>query len=99
MTQFKLSKRAVEDLTSIWEYTFKIWSEKQADHYYSLLMYNCREIAKRQIRGDKYHYIAPNLYGLRVNRHIIFYRPLDENFIEITRILHVQMDLKNRIME
>ena len=29
----------------------------------------------------------------------IFYRKMDETEVEITRILHEQMDLKNRIIE
>jgi toxin ParE1/3/4 len=36
---------------------------------------------------------------LKANRHIIFYRKSPGNIIEITRILHERMDLKNRIME
>jgi toxin ParE1/3/4 len=34
MANYKLTNKAVEDLTSIWEYTVKEWSEKQADKYY-----------------------------------------------------------------
>lgn len=37
--------------------------------------------------------------GIKVNRHIIFYRIINENYVEITRILHQSMDLKNRIVE
>lgn len=35
----------------------------------------------------------------KAGRHIIFYRKIEENEVEITRILHDQMDLKNRILE
>jgi len=41
----------------------------------------------------------PNLLGFKAGRHLIFYRMIEENEIEITRILHGQMDLKNRIKE
>ncbi|MFO7673877.1 MAG: type II toxin-antitoxin system RelE/ParE family toxin [Lutibacter sp.] len=36
---------------------------------------------------------------MKTNRHIIFYRILNENDVEITRILHERMDLKRRISE
>jgi len=36
---------------------------------------------------------------MNTNRHIIFYRTLNENYVEITRILHERMDLKKRIAE
>jgi len=39
------------------------------------------------------------LRGLKVGRHIIFYRKLDDNMVEITRILHEQMDLKSKMNE
>jgi len=37
MGKYKLSNKAVDDLTQIWNYTFNKWSEKQADKYYNML--------------------------------------------------------------
>ena len=99
MAQYKLTNKAVVDLTKIWEYTFEIWSEKQADKYYDKLIYNCQEIAENPNFGKKYEGISNKLLGLKANRHIIFYRTLNENHVEITRILHERMDLKKRITE
>jgi hypothetical protein len=31
MARYKLTNKAVEDLTQIWNYTFNKWSENQAD--------------------------------------------------------------------
>ena len=45
MVRFKLTNKAVEDLSKIWEHTFEAWSEKQADNYYEMLISNCQEIA------------------------------------------------------
>ena len=98
MAKFELTNKAVEDLTKIWNYTFETWSEKQADNYYELLISNCQEIAEKPQLGKNYKGVTQNLLGLKVNRHIIFYRNL-KNQIEITRILHEKMDLKNRISE
>lgn len=33
MASYVLTNKAVEDLSSIWEYTFDTWSERQADKY------------------------------------------------------------------
>jgi len=99
MVKFELTNKAVEDLTKIWNYTFETWSEKQADNYYELLISNCQEIAEDPLLGKLYNQITPNLLGLKVMRHIIFYRKINVNHVEITRVLHEIMDLKNRISE
>ena len=99
MANYKLTNKAVEDLSKIWDYTFEVWSENQADSYYAMLISNCQEIANNPHLGKNYDGITQNLLGLKTNRHIIFYRTLNENYIEITRILHERMDLKKRITE
>ena len=99
MAKFKLTNKAVEDLSKIWEYTFEVWSENQADKYYEMLISNCQEIADTPQLGKNYDEIIQGLLGVKTNRHIIFYRTLDENHIEITRILHERMDLKKRITQ
>ncbi len=99
MAKYKLTNQAVEDLTNIWEYSFEKWSEKQADSYYKMLIENCQLVAENPNIGKSFSEIKEELFGLKANRHIIFYRKLINNPIEITRILHEQMDLKNRINE
>jgi len=99
MADYKLTNQAVEDLSKIWDYTFEIWSEKQADKYYNGLISNCEEIAENPDLGKNYKGISKQLFGIKSNRHIIFYRTLNENYVEITRILHERMDLKKRITE
>ena len=99
MAKYKLTNKAVEDLNQIWEYTIFKWSEQQADNYYNLLLESCQNIADNPNLGKQYDGITSELYGLKTNRHIIFYRISSEQYVEITRILHEQMDLKNRINE
>lgn len=99
MAEYKLTNKAVADLSKIWEYTFEAWSEKQADKYYDGLISNCAEIAKNPELGKNYKGVSKELFGIKSNRHIIFYRTLNENYVEITRILHERMDLKKRIAE
>lgn len=99
MAKYKLTNKAIEDLTQIWDYTYDNWSEKQADKYYQMLLENCQNIADDPTIGKNYAGIRNELFGLKVNRHNIFYRITIGNPIEITRILHERMDLKNRIGE
>ena len=99
MAEFKLTNKAVEDLSKIWDYTFEVWSENQADKYYEILISTCQEIADNPVLGKNYDGITQSLFGMKTNRHIIFYRTLNENYVEITRILHERMDLKKRISE
>jgi toxin ParE1/3/4 len=97
MAKYKLTNKAVEDLTTIWNYTFEKWSEKQADQYYEMLLERCQYIADNPNCGKNYEGIKDELWGLKANLHIIFFRQSNSNPIEITRILHEQMDWKNRI--
>jgi len=99
MAEYKLTNKAVGDLSKIWEYTFEVWSEKQADKYYDGLISSCEEIAENPDLGKNYKGISKQLLGIKSNRHIIFYRTLNGNYVEITRILHERMDLKKIIAE
>ena len=99
MAKYKLSNKAVDDLTRIWSYTFDTWSENQADSYYFMLLEYCNEIAFNPDLGKNYSGVTENLLGFKAGRHIIFYRKTEDNEVEIIRILHEQMDLKYRILE
>ncbi len=97
MPKFQFTNKAVEDLTEIWNYTFQTWSEIQADKYYQEILNKCREISENPSDGKNYEGVWKSLKGSIVNRHIIFYRELENELIEIERILHQKMDLKTRL--
>jgi toxin ParE1/3/4 len=99
MARYKFTNKAVDDLTQIWNYTYNEWSENQADIYYQMLLENCKELAFNPDLGKEYSEVTENVLGFRAGRHIIFYRRIEGNEIEIIRILHEQMDLKSRIKE
>ena len=99
MAEYKLTNKAVEDLSRVWDYTFEVWSEKQADKYFDELISNCQEIADNPGLGKNYEGVSKQLLGIKTNRHIIFYRTLEKDYVEITRILHERMDLKKRMTE
>lgn len=97
MANYQLTNKAVEDLENIWDYSFDKWSLEQADKYYSLLIGTCNLIGENPNIGKNYFGVTAELFGLKTNRHIIFYRKFSDKPIEITRILHERMDLINRI--
>lgn len=97
MAKFELTNKAVADLNGIWEYTVENWSENQADRYYDMLLDICQDIADNPELRKNYDGIKSDLFGLKANRHVIFYRKSEVNPIEITSILHELMDLKRRI--
>lgn len=87
-------------MSGIWNYTLETWSERQADLYYNMLIGLCGDIADDPLRlGKRYEQIDGNILGYRAASHVIFYRILSDSEIEVVRILHGSMDLKNRIRE
>jgi len=100
MADLLFSNKAVEDLTDIWNYTVETWSEAQADNYYTFLVDTCRQIADSpRPLGKEYAEIMEGLFGYRTGKHIVFYRWVSECAVEVVRILHERMDMKNRIGE
>jgi len=98
MTNYIPTEKAIEDLTTIWDYTCEIWSINQAEIYYNLLVDSFINISTNTNLGKNYPEISPEIKGCKVGKHIVFYL-IQENRTLIIRILHEQMDLKNRIDE
>ena len=99
MARFILRQKAIDDLTDIWNYTESTWSESQADKYYGMIKIACKELAKGKVSGRKYDDISDGLLGYGIGKHIIFYQRVADHEIEVVRILHERMDLKNRVEE
>lgn len=97
MTKCELSKKAIQDLDNIWEFTFEKWSENQADKYYNMLVESFKQTGYNPGQGKDYSIIMAGLKGVNSGRPIIFYQESDGIKIEIIRILHEKMDLKNRL--
>jgi toxin ParE1/3/4 len=84
-------------LSKIWNYTYKVWSESQADKYYQLLTDSFDLISQNPEIGKKYDKVDKAVLGLRAGKPIVFYRVAKSDEIEILRVLHQSMDLKNRM--
>lgn len=97
MAKIIFRQEAINDLTDIWNYTLYEWSVNQADKYYESIKFACKEISENPEIGEIYTEISQNLLGLKSGKHIVFYHIISENEVEVIRILHERMDLKNRM--
>jgi len=99
MLKYILTNKALDDLSRIWDYTFEVWSETQADKYYYMILTSCEELGNKKVVGKQYPEIHNEIRGYKIGQHIIFYRPIKGDKIEVVRILHARMDLKNRLYD
>lgn len=99
MIRINFQQEALNDLNDIWEYTYKQRSEKQADKYYATIKLAWKGIVEDPAVEREYHNIVSGLLGLKSGKHIVCYNTSLQNEVEIIRILHERMDLKNRLSE
>ena len=97
MAKIQFTKLALDDLIDIWDYTVKEWSENQAEKYYNLILASCSDLADNPQLGKSYEIVTSKVLGYKCGQHIIFYREIFENEIEIARVLHCMMDLNTKI--
>ncbi|WP_286912564.1 type II toxin-antitoxin system RelE/ParE family toxin [Flavobacterium sp. UBA4197] len=97
MAKFYLTNKAVEDLGDIWNYTVETWSENQAEIYYSLIIDSFQELASKPNQGKSYDVVERNVLGYKTGQHVIFHRIVTEREIEVIRISHGMMDMKNHL--
>ena len=62
-----------------------------------MLLSSCNEIAKKPKIGKQYDIVFKGILGSKSKENIIFYSIITKNEIEVIRILHGMMDLKNKI--
>ena len=85
MAKYLLTNQAVKDLEEIWEYTAKHWSEQRANNYYRQILNHCQEISNAPRKRKPYNGVTHNLLGINIKPHIIFYRILTDQSVEITK--------------
>lgn len=88
-----ISSEALSDLEEIWIYTRKKWSKEQADKYYSLLIDDMVFLQSNFYTGKSAEYIRPGYRASFVKSHIIFYKIVDNQKLEVIRILHQSMNI------
>ena len=95
--KYRISKQAIDDLNDIWVFTFHNWSKEQADRYYDLIIGEIEFIADNYLIGKSAEQTRKNYRVTKVKSHLIFYRKVENEIVEIVRILHQRMDIKKRL--
>ena len=88
-----ISTEALSDLEQIWIHTLKKWSKEQADRYYSLLIDDIEFLQSNYNTGKSAKYIRPGYRVSFVKSHIIFYKIVDDQKLEVIRILHQSVNI------
>ena len=95
--KYRISQQAIEDLDKIWLYTFNKWSKEQADRYFDLIIAEIEFIADNYLIGKSVEETRQNYRVTKIKSHLIFYRKVENEIVEIVRILHQRMDIKKRL--
>ena len=95
--KYRISQQAIEDLDKIWLYTFNKWSKEQADRYFDLIIAEIEFIADNYLIGKSVEETRQNYRVTKIKSHLIFYRKVENEIVEIVRILQQRMDIKKRL--
>ena len=99
MAEYIISEKALEDLNNIWIYTAENWSVEQANRYYNLIVDEIEYVSENFEETKDFGNIRKNYKFSKVKSHLVFYKKTGNTEMEVVRILHEKMDLKNRINE
>lgn len=97
MPSFTLTNMAKADLKDIGRYTLNKWGREQRNHYLSILDACFSQLADNPSNGMDCSEIRSGYRKFNVGSHIIFYRQIISDSIEIVRVLHGHMDVENHL--
>jgi toxin ParE1/3/4 len=92
--QVNITPRAKADLENIWNYSFDIWGEAQADKYVHALYQRFLWLAEQPQTGKLRSDIAPDYRSFSQGQHVVFYISVNGG-IAIIGIPHKKMDILN----
>lgn len=97
MADFQLTSEADSDLLEIARYTMRTWGEEQVERYESKLRGMFESIACGRPHSRVVLKSRPELLVSRCDHHYVFYRLRKSQAPLIIAVLHVNMDLMNRL--
>lgn len=92
----RLSNPAKKDLQLIAEYTQRTWGVTQKRKYLALISKSLQQLNQMGNVGRKRDDIVKGLYCYPIQKHTVFYRESEKEFI-VVRILHSQMDIEKHL--
>jgi toxin ParE1/3/4 len=87
---------AKADLKEIARYTLHNWGREQRNHYLSILDVSFHQLAANPLKGKDCSEIRVGYRKLNVGSHVIYYRKIIADTIEIVRVLHGSMDIETQ---
>ena len=96
--QLILAPGAKRDFRDILMFTERRWGKEQRSRYKAKLDHGLRDLVRFPGRGPSRDDVSPGLRGLPVEAHVIYYR-VDEQAINVVRILHGAMDASELLGE
>jgi toxin ParE1/3/4 len=97
MAEFIISEKAIEDLNNIWIYTAENWAVEQANRYYNLIVDEIEYVSENFETTKDFGNGRKNYKYSKVKSHLVFYKKIENAEIEVVRILHERMEIKNSI--
>jgi len=92
MPTFTLTNKAKADLKGIARFTQDRWGHDQRNLYLQMLDISFQQLAINPLKGKDCSEIRTGYRKLNTGSHVIFYRQIHADVIEIVRVLHCRMD-------
>lgn len=93
MSRYVLSPAARADLEDIWEHTCERWSSDQAEVYVREIQRAVERVAQSPSIGRTCDEVRPGYRKHAVGSHVLYYRLVSADVVDIVRILHQRMDV------
>nr|WP_136250810.1 type II toxin-antitoxin system RelE/ParE family toxin [Ningiella ruwaisensis] len=97
MGKFSVTHKAKTDLKSIAAYMQRKWRIKQRAVYVKQFDDTFRNLANNPDAGQVCDFIEVGYRKFPCSSHVIFYRLVSNNDIQIVRIIHKRMDVKSKL--
>lgn len=97
MPTFTLTNMAFADLKDIGHHTLEKWGREQRNLYLKMLDTTFRQLAANPLKGKDCSDIRNGYRKFNAGSHVIFYRQMSRDTIEIVRILHGRMDYETQL--
>lgn len=97
MSEYIINEKALDDINKIWIYTAENWSIEQADRYYDLIFDEIEYIVAHFEMARDFGNVRKNYRCSKVKSHLVFFKKTKSNEIEVIRVLHEKMDIKNQL--
>lgn len=96
-SQFKLTRKARDDLLGIGRYTEQKWGRQQRNTYLKALDNAFCRLAENPDLGQDCSDIKRGYKKYLQSSHLVFFRLSGDGGIEVIRVLHKRMDVEARL--